>query len=112
MEIYMDLLGAIRAECLAAVVRDMKLYAEHIDSLVIIWVDAYLAEIHWARIGGGHLCPACAGILRAINISLFPMLDSRIDDIRIAAIHIHPDASHRAFRQTFAEFGPGTPGIG
>ena len=89
----------------------MQLDAEHINALIVIRVNANLAEIHGARIGVPHLRPTCAGIFRTIHAALFRVFDSGINDVWIAAIYIKPYASLGAFGNAFCKFRPGAPGI-
>jgi hypothetical protein len=111
MKVNVDLLCAVIAKSLAAIIRDVQLDAEHINALVVIRVNANLTEVHRARVGVAHLRPGCPGIFRTIHATLFRVFDSGINNVRIAAIYIEPNAALGAFGNALGEFRPRAPGI-
>ena len=92
--IDVDALGAVVAERLAAVVRDVQRHAEHVDARVGLRIDADLAEVHRPRIGVAHLAPAGAGVVGAVDAALGRVLDARVERRSgLRAVDVHADAA-------------------
>src|SRR5262245_13284392 len=106
VKVYVNLLRPVVAKSLSAIVRDVQLNAKHIDALVIVRVNANLAEVHGARVGVTHLGPGRARILRSIDAALSLMFYSCINDIGIAAIDIESYSAFWAFWNALRELDP------
>ncbi len=99
------------AKGFAAVIGSHDAGASEPDSLVIVRVDAKLAEIGRARIGCAHVHPGCAFIFAAKHASL-RVLHQRVHNVRIAPVNIQRDAAGVAVRQTGGQFVPRRSAVG
>src|SRR4030095_11413875 len=67
MTIRMHLLGKILPKILPAFIGDEQGHAEHIDALIVRWIDPDLAEVKRARIDVAHPRPFLSAILGTEN---------------------------------------------
>ena len=101
----------LQRECLAAVVRDVQVNAEHVDPRIRGWVNAHLAEVHRPRVDVRHLAPRLPRIVRPVRAAFLGVFDARVDDVRIPAVDVHADAAERAGGHAVGQLGPGPAGI-
>src|SRR5438067_13913398 len=92
MKVSVHLLHDVRLQGPAAIVGGVHARAADPDALIVVRIDAHLAVVAAARIGGGHLRPRLAFVVAAEHAA-FGVLDDRVDDIGIAAIKIDADAA-------------------
>src|SRR5207249_3795091 len=98
------------SERLTAIVGDPDICATHVDSLVVIRIDADLAEIHRPRIDVVKLGPGFAFVLGAEHAAI-AILDGRVNDIRILTIDVDADSPGIARRQTGRQLPPGSSSV-
>ncbi len=120
--VRVDLLEAVLAEGLAAVLRDVERVAEHVDAVGILGVDADLREVERPRIETARSRPALASVLRAEDAAAaapdlvdvvrarFVGLNDGVEDLRVLGRDREPDA-RRAGGQSVAELLPGRAAV-
>src|SRR5438128_1904842 len=106
----MDVLEAVLAPGLPAVLGDVEDEAEHVDLLVVLRIDADLAEIERARVEVALALPRIAAVVAPEHPPRFARdvvdirgpargaLDDGIDDVRILREDREPDAPRRGWK--------------
>src|SRR4051794_33505447 len=107
VEVRMDARPAARDERATAVRGVVERDAAHPEALVVVRIHPHLAEVHGARVRGGHSLPALAAVLGAEETAA-RVLDQGVKDARILAVDVQADAARIPGRQTARKLLPGS----
>src|SRR4029078_5719123 len=69
-----------------------------------------LVKIHRTRVEAVHLRPRLALVLGAEDAAL-PVLDDRVDDVGVLAVHVESDAARFTCRQAGGDLAPRAAGV-
>src|SRR5262249_28262600 len=81
-----------RIQTPAAVLRYIHRGAQHVDTLIVLWINTNLAVIHRPRVNLVHLFPGGALVIRTKDSALC-VLVCHVNDLWIFALDIDADAS-------------------
>ncbi len=123
VKVGVDFSGAVLAERLAAVFRDVEGEAENVDALGVLGVHADLREVEGPRVQLAAAAPALSAVVRAEDAahlardvvdpagSALARLDDGVDDLRIPAVDREADPAGRAGKAR-RKLRPGRPSVG
>src|ERR1017187_9095092 len=107
MHVAVDVAEAGLRKCAAAILGHIDVDAAEPDLLIVVGIDAELAEIRRARVGVAHAGPGGAAVFGAVDASERGVLNQRVHDVGILAIDFHGATAPIARGQATARLAGG-----